>query len=362
MSLHDDFSSSNANIRFGNAAGYTLNGDLVQMDAELRHIPAFCQQNLQLGLQLWAEAADHTAIKLGEALLAPLCADENGVATIHLQTAALPPAGGESYQIAMRLVAHGEQGSQVIDQFDFARRQVFIQPQITGHVSAQQTGDTLSVHVAGVCNPRASDNQSGTLALELWALPTDYRGGAFAGLLLARQELAPLAGQATQGEVHLELAADTLPAAPQHLVLMLREWSAVGYLTRDYRALLIAEAPAQVAVEVTEQAAPVAAEAVAEIVAEERAPVAAEVAAAVEIAPTSKSTAKTPASPAEKHDDKLVSINHASAAELAKVKGLNLRLAESIITGRPWAKLEALVAVKGIGEKTLARLRKHLQL
>ncbi|MCE1181254.1 MAG: helix-hairpin-helix domain-containing protein [Rhodocyclales bacterium] len=366
MSFYDAPKMSNANIRFGNTAAYRLTGDLVQMDAELCNIPPYGAEDAQLSLQLWANAADHTAIKLAESPLQALWPDNAGFASISLQTAALPPAGHESYQIAMQLVAQTYDGSQVLDQVSFQNQQIFVQPQIEGEVSSQRAGDTLTVTVERVTNPRSDDNQSGTLALEIWALPENYRGGAFAGTQLAHQELAPLAGQNSCDKLQIQLQDAALAANEQQLVLMLREWTNLGYLTRDYRALLIAEAPAQasaeVAVEVAEQAAPAVAEAEAEVVAEERAPVVAEVAATVEIAPASQSTAKTPASPADKHDDKLVSINHASAAELAKVKGLNQRLAESIIAGRPWAKLEALVAVKGIGEKTLARLRKHLQL
>lgn len=48
---------------------------------------------------------------------------------------------------------------------------------------------------------------------------------------------------------------------------------------------------------------------------------------------------------------------NASVEELAKVKGLNLKIAEEIVRARPFASLEDLVRVRGIGAKTVARLK-----
>lgn len=39
------------------------------------------------------------------------------------------------------------------------------------------------------------------------------------------------------------------------------------------------------------------------------------------------------------------------------MKGLNLKIAEEIVRARPFASLEDLVRVRGIGAKTVARLK-----
>jgi competence ComEA-like helix-hairpin-helix protein len=52
-----------------------------------------------------------------------------------------------------------------------------------------------------------------------------------------------------------------------------------------------------------------------------------------------------------------VDLNTASATELASLAGIGPKLAERIIAGRPYASVDALLDVKGIGEKRLAAIR-----
>jgi competence ComEA-like helix-hairpin-helix protein len=53
----------------------------------------------------------------------------------------------------------------------------------------------------------------------------------------------------------------------------------------------------------------------------------------------------------------LVSIQTASVDELAGVQGLNLKIAKEIIKARPFTSLAELTRVRGIGDKTVARLK-----
>lgn len=57
-----------------------------------------------------------------------------------------------------------------------------------------------------------------------------------------------------------------------------------------------------------------------------------------------------------------VSVNSAPPDELDELPGVGPVMAERIVAGRPYSKLEDLLRVKGIGEKTLERLRAYVRL
>jgi len=57
-----------------------------------------------------------------------------------------------------------------------------------------------------------------------------------------------------------------------------------------------------------------------------------------------------------------VSIMTGSAEELARVKGLNLRVAKEIIKARPYAALEDVLKVEGVGRKTFDKIRSLITL
>jgi competence protein ComEA len=53
-------------------------------------------------------------------------------------------------------------------------------------------------------------------------------------------------------------------------------------------------------------------------------------------------------------------INRATPEQLAAIPGLRAEWVAAILTGRPYARLDDLLKVKGIGPKTLEKLREHL--
>jgi competence protein ComEA len=72
------------------------------------------------------------------------------------------------------------------------------------------------------------------------------------------------------------------------------------------------------------------------------------------------------AKPANVKEELRVDLNHADAAELAKLPGIGEQVAKRIIAYRtdngPFQKTEELMNVRGIGEKTYLKLRPMLTL
>ena len=56
----------------------------------------------------------------------------------------------------------------------------------------------------------------------------------------------------------------------------------------------------------------------------------------------------------------LVDINKASKAKLESVKGIGPAKAQRIIDGRPYESVDDLLKVRGIGEKSLEKMRPYL--
>ncbi len=95
----------------------------------------------------------------------------------------------------------------------------------------------------------------------------------------------------------------------------------------------------------------------------EAAPVA-EVEPAAPATPAKKPAAKkaAPKAAAPKAEAGKVSINTASEAELAAVKGLPKAVAAAIVAARPFKQVDDLLAVKGVGAKLLDKLKGSLAL
>ncbi|NVK42761.1 MAG: helix-hairpin-helix domain-containing protein [Oceanospirillaceae bacterium] len=458
--------------RFNGDLYYRIEGDQAVLGANVDIINPQVYGFQNCLLQLWACQSPFNGdildgIKIAER---PVYQDAQGCGDETNATLALPPAGQDDYVMVMTLVGVDEHGStQLLDYANFDNRQLFLQPLMQGAVQFELAADHIDLSVERISNPRDEGTVSGSLSLEIWALAQPYTGGAFAGTRLAATELGTLAGGFELLNNSFRLDLETQPMDGSNLVLMLREWTSAGYLTRDYRALPAQEAvvecpnelfaqndvvaaPAEVAFEqndfvaapvevafeqndfvaepveaATEEADAVAeaveaaaeeAEAVAEavevaaeeteVVAEaievaaeeaetvveaveavaeeveavaesveavteeteavaEPVEVAAEEAEAVaEVVEAVAEEAEAIAQPVEvaasEDESELVSLNEATAKELIKVKGISPKLATSIIAGRPYDSVDELINVRGIGQRSLERIRPFLSL
>lgn len=328
--------------RFGNSHGYRLDGDLAHLNAEI-----LCDESALTGqewaLQLWA----NDDIKIAELPVGLLQPNGSGLIQLSGTATVLPPAGAGEYTLSLALVS-GTAGhfDSLEDSTAFGQTVSFVQPRLRGDASCEFSGDAISLKLDAIENPRPADNLSGTLALEIWSLDTPYAGGDWRGQPVASIVLGCLNGQSEWTDCHFTAHAAPLPA-DGHLTLMLREWTPAGYVTRDYRAL-----PVSVAVKTAAPAAE---------------PVVVAVKPAKVAAKTKKAAAEPKAKPAAAEKPARskasgVSVNTASEADLAAVKGLSAGLAGKIIAARPYAALDELVKAKGMGPKLLAKVRESLSL
>ncbi|HSD38620.1 MAG TPA: helix-hairpin-helix domain-containing protein [Rhodocyclaceae bacterium] len=367
--LLSDLRVPRAHASFNGASGYHLEGDQARLSAEV--FVASDANDAEWALQLWA-CKPHGAARIKVAEL-PIGLPAYETIVVDGWTHALPPAGDDAHTMALSL-ASGATGvfNEIHDVVCFPLPTQFIQPRFEGQLYARRDENGLELSVPSASNPRSEDNLSGTLVIELWDLSARYSGGAFEGALLASEEIGSLSGQASAPAQTLNVPLVSLSADAQ-LTLMLREWTTVGYVTRDFREVTLSSEPlaeassaAENAAAVTPASAAVSKPAAAKVKATPTAPTkkrAKEVPAAkVTKAIATKATAgsKTEKAAAST-DDARVSINDASINELAAIKGLNRNAAEGIIAERPYATLDEVVRAKGMGEKLLARLRDLLR-
>ncbi len=348
-------SVSPAASRLGASHGYQFVGDFVRINAEIHFSDSDLLAGQPWALQLWANAAnasDLTAsgIKVAELAITP----QNGPLLVNGDCLARLPAGCGEQSLGLALVTWGSDGlPEVRDLAAYAQAECFSQPGLNGKVSCDWSDAGIELRIDAIGNPRTPENLSGTLALEVWALDTPYAGGSWQGVPVAAFVLGTLAG----GEQWLDCsyrAAAIRPGKAACLTVMLREWTAEGYLTRDFRNLPAAEpvvSDAIAAEPVVEAAPEVAAEVVQEVT---PAPAAVE---AVAVEAEAKADTKSEVKAEVKAEAGKVSINTASEEELFALKGVSASLARHIIAARPYAAVDELCRAKGMGPKLLPKLR-----
>jgi hypothetical protein len=193
----------------------------------------------ELSLQLWACQSPYSGGSLTGWQLAgfPLGVLPPGgfLESVRSDVLASYPESGD---FAVTLVVaewDGEGFNLVHDFHNYPSRELFIHPRLEGTVGYRCLDDKrFAIEVERIQNPRDPDNVSGTLALELWALPEPYAGGDFQGHALGAITLGRLAGGGSWEHCVYDMDIVVPPADSYTLVLMLREWNGNSYITRDH--------------------------------------------------------------------------------------------------------------------------------
>ncbi|WP_430460233.1 ComEA family DNA-binding protein [Thalassolituus sp. LLYu03] len=220
--------------------------------------------------------------------------------------------------------------------------------------------DRVVVNIGRILSDRDDANLSGTLSIELWALHQPYSGGGFRGMALAGTRIGELLGGHMLTNCEYDLIFQAPPAGLWHLCLMLREWNGCFFETVDYVNFAhIYREPAELHL-VNGQAAGIG---VGEVVNLESAPATISTPAQADGGKVAlkKGQGKNKKPVAKVvHAEEPVSVNDASAKKLARIKGISDKLAEAIVSGRPYASLAELKKVKGIGDKLLEKIQTHI--
>lgn len=290
----------------GDTCGYIFQLEQIQLNAQLRVVTP---HPTPVKVQLWACKQAYTGGLLEGYKIAETSANYYSEDSQITETVSANwPAGTESYVMVLTLV--DEQN--ILSYINFSQTQIFLLPHLV-EVSYQQTASDIVVNIGQIINPRSADNLSGTLCLELWALPETELGTAE---LLNVQILGVLAGQGSWSDYQLTAS---LPKQISHFSLKLLEWTGHGYITRDYLNFVVS----------------VAAEVEAETVTVEE----------LTESPQEKATPVTP------------SLNDATEADLTAIKGVSKSLAQVIKKSQPYSAWQQVAKLKGVGGKVLAKLQ-----
>jgi len=286
--------------RLGDATGYRFDGDSVELYADILGLTAL-PDAAQWTLQLWADES----IPIAALPLGPLHPDTAGPVRVSGHVPALPPAGQAARSLSMTLVRRlPPDTAQQQDRKRFATPVRFVQPLLEGGLEWRLHDGELVIELDGIHNPRDGGNLSGTLALELWSLERPHEGGDWSGTPLASLVLGQLGGQQRWSSQRHALRVRELPPGGC-LTLMLREWGASGYITRDWRQLAGAQ-------------------------------------------------------PASRNGR--VSVNRATTRVLRSVRGISDKMARTLVASRPFAAIDELRRVRGMTPRLFERLRDRLAL
>jgi hypothetical protein len=227
-------------IHFNGTSGYSRHGDTVSLFAErIENLNNAGVTSGNLSLQLWACQSPYTGGSLTGRKLAefPLGVLRPGhsLAPVNADVPASFPESGD-FAIALVIAEWDGEGFNLIHDFhNYPCRDLFLHPRLEGAVGYRCVDDKrLVVDVERIHNPRDPNNMSGTLSLELWALPEPYIAGDFGGHALGAITLGSIAGGTSWQNCAYDMEMVAPPADTYTLVLMLREWTGNSYVTRDH--------------------------------------------------------------------------------------------------------------------------------
>lgn len=232
---------------------------------------------------------------------------------------------------------------------------VSVLPQIalSGNCGYTMNDDRVVVTVDEIANRRNIGDISGTLSVELWALKQPYAGGSFNGVALAGTSIGQVLGRHCLADCRYDLIFAEPPAGSWFLSLMLREWTEMGYVTRDYVNFALPYVVAAKPRVVRSTADNVINVSFAGKSCASPLPSEGDVGA-----PSKVDVAEpAPIDPVKSSGRAVASLNEATIEEIAAVKGVSKKVAGNLVAARPFKTFDELLQVKGIGKAMVKKLR-----
>ncbi|MCP5173620.1 MAG: helix-hairpin-helix domain-containing protein [Moraxellaceae bacterium] len=330
--------ANNSSISLGQHCAYVLYPEHLQLSAEIC-VSEPTQQ--AVSVQLWACQQPCSGSVVQGHLIAATSETHYQQSTIIEETLTGSwPVGQSNYYMVLALV----QADTLISYVNFEQTQVFLQPYLNTP-SIEFMPSEAVIEVAQIFNPRAMDNLSGTLSLELWALSAPYVFDSCEGELLTIELLGELYGQNFWAGYQLKTP---LPIQGKQLALLLREWTAKGYVTRDIVTFDIPVASSLAKAKVSQRVL-------------KRPKAIAETKATTELSQEVKTKAKAAASKKTKAKSastkNIAALNNAELADLMAIKGVSQTVATNILQAKPYQSWQEVGQIKGVGGKVLQKLQ-----
>lgn len=171
----------------------------------------------------------------------------------------------------------------------------------------------IQINIDQINNNRNAGNISGSLSIELWALPEIYNGeNILNSHCICSTAISEIYGEHFLQDCQYNLNFDNPPAGSWNLCLMLKEYNGEYYETVDYCNFNV---PYIVTTEVVDTKLEVSSD-----------------------------------------KESKINLNLADEKQISKIKGINRKLVSLIINNRPFKSVDDLMKLKGIGKKTLEKL------
>jgi hypothetical protein len=217
---------------------------------------------------------------------------------------------------------------------------------IIGNCGYEIQNCRVIINLSEIANQRELENISGTLSIELWALKSPYTGADFNGIAVAGTSIGELFGQHYLADCRYDLDFQEPPAGTWYLTLMLREWTGMGYETRDYinfaLPYIVSNKPA-VSRNETDNVINVSF-------------------SGTKNHPLTAATKAGKATQKKPEAEAAISLNSASLQDIVSVKGISKKLAENLDAARPFESIDEVLKVKGMGPKLWQKIRDFISL
>ena len=246
--------------------------------------------------------------------------------------------------------------------------------QLNGNCGFTINNDRVHVNIDNIANQRNFDNQSGTLAIELWALKHPFQSDNFEGVALAGTTIGQVQGQHFIPNCQYDLIFKEPPVGNWHIALLLREWNGSAYETRDFVNFAVPytaswvptviKKPTDNVISVSFNETEKTEEPTAKAETKKPAQPAAKKTVAKPVADQAPAAAKKEAEPEKKGETPNIplSLNTATKKEISAINGVSLKLAERLVEARPFKSMDDVLKVKGMGAKLLAKIQKSVSL